>query len=394
MPLVVAGSILAAVLVFLLVFYVPADHAEVVGSTRYSDAEIRKMVLNNFADHNSLYLSFVKKTVVPKDAPFVKSIDIEYKAPGSVQLNVNENTPIGYIEQDGRDFYFDTDGVVLEAIDVEGWTGEDQADESVKADSAGESVGSSSVSSSSDEDETKGTPLVDLNGDGIYDTTQAGIYLIDTDGDGYPDQTTAGEKLIDTDGDGIPDASPYVPTPTPEPTSAVSSSGSENVENNPYAGSSAEEGTNADGSNAGESGNAVQAVSSTSGALQAVMENSSDTEFHPALTDVTEVTGLTDEKLSVGSTIQVEDKSIFLTLQALSKIISKLDIKPDSIELDSSYNMTLHYGETSCMIGNDNLLEEKMSRVAAILPQIRGMKGTLHLENFSEDTVNIIFDKG
>jgi len=140
----------------------------------------------------------------------------------------------------------------------------------------------------------------------------------------------------------------------------------------------------------------VSAESSTEnaddGALEAVMESTSDTEFRPAVKDVPMVTGLTEEPLKVGQTIKTEDDAIFQTLLALSKLISRFDIKPDSIELDGNYNMTLHYGEVVAALGRDNLLEEKMSRIAAILPQLNGMAGTLHLENFSEDTVNIVFD--
>ena len=33
-----------------------------------------------------------------------------------------------------------------------------------------------------------------------------------------------------------------------------------------------------------------------------------------------------------------------------------------------------------------------MTRVAAILPKLDGMAGTLHLEDYTEETQNIIFD--
>ena len=42
-------------------------------------------------------------------------------------------------------------------------------------------------------------------------------------------------------------------------------------------------------------------------------------------------------------------------------------------------------------LGADTDLEEKMTRVAAILPELEGMSGVLHLEDFTEDTQNIVF---
>ena len=41
---------------------------------------------------------------------------------------------------------------------------------------------------------------------------------------------------------------------------------------------------------------------------------------------------------------------------------------------------------------DDEYLEEKMRRLAAILPHLEGMSGTLHLETYDENTENIIFD--
>ena len=55
------------------------------------------------------------------------------------------------------------------------------------------------------------------------------------------------------------------------------------------------------------------------------------------------------------------------------------------------YNLTLYYGDIRVTLGPDTLLEEKITRVAAILPKISGKSGVLHLEDYSKDTVNIIF---
>ena len=54
--------------------------------------------------------------------------------------------------------------------------------------------------------------------------------------------------------------------------------------------------------------------------------------------------------------------------------------------------MSLHYGDITVNLGQDQLLEEKMARTAAILPGLEGYKGTLHLETFTTDTENIVFD--
>ena len=73
-------------------------------------------------------------------------------------------------------------------------------------------------------------------------------------------------------------------------------------------------------------------------------------------------------------------------------MILQYDICPDSVEFDANLNITLHYGSVDVLIGEDDLLEEKMARVAAILPSLEGKSGTLHLESYSSDTENIVFD--
>ena len=110
-----AAAAAGALIIFLVVFYVPEDHAEVVGSIRYSDQEIRRMVFTGFREHNSLYLAFRKKVIDP-GVYFISSIEVEYQGHNRVRLQVNEDMPIGYIEQDGYDYYFNSDGIVLEAM--------------------------------------------------------------------------------------------------------------------------------------------------------------------------------------------------------------------------------------------------------------------------------------
>jgi len=39
------------------------------------------------------------------------------------------------------------------------------------------------------------------------------------------------------------------------------------------------------------------------------------------------------------------------------------------------------------------LLEEKIDRMLRILPQIEGLYGTLHLENYSSQNTDIVFEK-
>ena len=44
-------------------------------------------------------------------------------------------------------------------------------------------------------------------------------------------------------------------------------------------------------------------------------------------------------------------------------------------------------------MGSLDLLTQKVERLAKIKPSIENLEGTLHLENWTEETTNIVFDK-
>ncbi|MCI8332910.1 MAG: hypothetical protein HFE78_08825 [Clostridiales bacterium] len=116
------------------------------------------------------------------------------------------------------------------------------------------------------------------------------------------------------------------------------------------------------------------------------------TTFRPALTNVSLITGLKYESVAVGQRLTVETPAVFNTILALTRMIDKYEIQPDQVEFSDDQSMILHYGSVKILLGTDSNLEEKMTRVAAILPKLSGMSGVLHLEDFTDDTQNIIFD--
>lgn len=87
-----------------------------------------------------------------------------------------------------------------------------------------------------------------------------------------------------------------------------------------------------------------------------------------------------DEKLDI------KGDTVLNTAVALSTIFQKNDMIPDHIQFDSSYSISLIYGDITVQLGKDEDLEEKMNRVIAILPQIQGKKGILHMESVSTDS--------
>ena len=57
-----------------------------------------------------------------------------------------------------------------------------------------------------------------------------------------------------------------------------------------------------------------------------------------------------------------------------------------------SGSMTVYSGKITILVGNADNLAQKIMRLQYILPQLDGKKGTLHLENWTSETTDIIFD--
>lgn len=91
--------------------------------------------------------------------------------------------------------------------------------------------------------------------------------------------------------------------------------------------------------------------------------------------------------------IPMKGSTILTTAVALSTIFQKNQTIPDHISFDSNSQITLTYGDIEVMLGKDEYLEDKMTRVFAILPKLEGQKGILHLETVNDSSKTITFER-
>ena len=104
------------------------------------------------------------------------------------------------------------------------------------------------------------------------------------------------------------------------------------------------------------------------------------------------VDGVTCEEPKVGDKLSIGSDQIgYLT--SLIKILKKNSLMPNEISYDENNHITLVYDTYNISLGNRSRLEEKIERVMLILPKIEGMQGTLHLENYSNQNTDIVFEK-
>ncbi|MCR4567329.1 MAG: hypothetical protein K5769_04720 [Pseudobutyrivibrio sp.] len=104
------------------------------------------------------------------------------------------------------------------------------------------------------------------------------------------------------------------------------------------------------------------------------------------------VEGVTCKKPKVGEKLSIGESQIgYLT--SLIKILRKNDLMPNAISYDENGYITLQYDTYRIALGSSVYLEEKIQRMIWILPNIEGMAGTLHLEKFSNQNTDIVFEK-
>ena len=111
------------------------------------------------------------------------------------------------------------------------------------------------------------------------------------------------------------------------------------------------------------------------------------------LENIPNVEGLKLDKVGVGEKIPGLDKSSLSLILSVTKMLEKGDEKPDRLVLDEKGQLVLYYGKVEARMGSYKNMDEKMSRLLGIIPQLGGMEGVLHLENVDETSKNVVFDK-
>lgn len=122
-----AYSVLKGILKFIIIcfilliptsaFFLTCKLEEVVieGNTRYTDDEIKKKIITQSTDGNTLLFYLRLKHQGIESIPFVEGIDVELINKNQVKIQVYEKVVIGCIEYMGGYMYFDKDGIIVES---------------------------------------------------------------------------------------------------------------------------------------------------------------------------------------------------------------------------------------------------------------------------------------
>lgn len=106
-----------------------------------------------------------------------------------------------------------------------------------------------------------------------------------------------------------------------------------------------------------------------------------------------EIIGLTCDSVVLYEKLPIEDAGALQNLLALTQLLQKYDISTRKIKYDEvTKSMTAYCDKIEIRVGNADNLTQKIMRLQFILPQLEGKKGVLHLENWTSETTDIVFD--
>ena len=119
-----------------------------------------------------------------------------------------------------------------------------------------------------------------------------------------------------------------------------------------------------------------------------VVETSSN-----VISNVPKISGLQCNEVVLYEKLPLEDESVLRLLLNMTQTLEKYNVEPDEILFDKEAGAVVYYHNIRVIIGDEVNLSQKIIRLAEILPYLDGLAGTLHLENWSEESPNIVFDK-
>ncbi|MCR4715797.1 MAG: cell division protein FtsQ/DivIB [Lachnospiraceae bacterium] len=109
------------------------------------------------------------------------------------------------------------------------------------------------------------------------------------------------------------------------------------------------------------------------------------------LKDVPLVKGLNFESMVVGEPLPFEDKKTVGYILNIAQLIKKYELEIDTIKFDNG-EVFLLYKKIVVALGSPSNVDEKLAELPNLLKKAKGMKGTLHMENFTVSSGIAAFD--
>ena len=106
------------------------------------------------------------------------------------------------------------------------------------------------------------------------------------------------------------------------------------------------------------------------------------------------IKGLKFDTLTLYQPLNVANAEVFEVLLSMTQMMKKYELAPDAITLkNDSTEVVLTFKNVRINLGAGDNMDEKASRIKTLLPDLEDKSGTLHMEEYTNESTNISFIK-
>lgn len=108
--------------------------------------------------------------------------------------------------------------------------------------------------------------------------------------------------------------------------------------------------------------------------------------------NIPKIDGITCEEIVLYEQLPIEEQ-LLRQLLTLTQSLKREDLEPDTINYSIENEPVLYYGNVAVRLGSMENLTLKVEHLSKIIPSIRDKAGVLHMESWTEESANIIFEQ-
>lgn len=107
---------------------------------------------------------------------------------------------------------------------------------------------------------------------------------------------------------------------------------------------------------------------------------------------IPEVVGVKFDYIILYEKLPAKDEELFSKVLTLTKLMSKYEVDARQMYFTNNGETVLYKDDIIIKLGTDKNLDVKIMNLPAILEKLEGMKGTLKMENYDEETKRVSFE--
>lgn len=96
----------------------------------------------------------------------------------------------------------------------------------------------------------------------------------------------------------------------------------------------------------------------------------------------------------VGAKLPVADPTFLDDISEAARLLHQSGLVPDEVHYDNNQELIVYFGSSRVLLGDASYMEDKIQELSALFSKLEGLSGTLHMENYTPDTVAISFIPG